>query len=197
MCHRPAQGRRSWWRDWPGRSGMCTRCAASTCLSRTDGAGPARAEPCGQDDRGAHLDDVAAAGRGAGGGGRPRRRSGGGRGAPLDRPGRPVGGLSGGADRPGEPRADREALPPEEGAGPQPRRRAAGPVRPRRRRVPPGQGLLRWHAAAPGPGRKPGRPAQAAVPDEPTNGLDPRSRLGMWAIILSLVAGGTTLLPTT
>jgi ABC-2 type transport system ATP-binding protein len=30
--------------------------------------------------------------------------------------------------------------------------------------------------------------------DEPTTGLDPRSRLGMWAIIRELVAGGTTLL---
>ncbi|MGH8888999.1 MAG: ATP-binding cassette domain-containing protein, partial [Acidothermaceae bacterium] len=33
--------------------------------------------------------------------------------------------------------------------------------------------------------------------DEPTTGLDPRSRLGMWAIIRDLVAGGTTLLLTT
>jgi ABC-2 type transport system ATP-binding protein len=33
--------------------------------------------------------------------------------------------------------------------------------------------------------------------DEPTTGLDPRSRLGIWAIIRSLVAGGTTLLLTT
>jgi ABC-2 type transport system ATP-binding protein len=33
--------------------------------------------------------------------------------------------------------------------------------------------------------------------DEPTTGLDPRGRLGMWAIIRSLVAGGTTLLLTT
>jgi len=33
--------------------------------------------------------------------------------------------------------------------------------------------------------------------DEPTTGLDPRSRLGMWAIIRSLVARGTTLLLTT
>jgi len=33
--------------------------------------------------------------------------------------------------------------------------------------------------------------------DEPTTGLDPRSRLGMWAIIRSLVAVGTTLLLTT
>jgi ABC-2 type transport system ATP-binding protein len=33
--------------------------------------------------------------------------------------------------------------------------------------------------------------------DEPTTGLDPRSRLGMWAIITSLVEDGTTVLLTT
>jgi ABC-2 type transport system ATP-binding protein len=33
--------------------------------------------------------------------------------------------------------------------------------------------------------------------DEPTTGLDPRSRLAMWDIIRGLVAGGTTLLLTT
>ncbi|MGM1062137.1 ATP-binding cassette domain-containing protein [Saccharothrix sp. Mg75] len=33
--------------------------------------------------------------------------------------------------------------------------------------------------------------------DEPTTGLDPRSRLGMWDVISALVAGGTTLLLTT
>jgi ABC-2 type transport system ATP-binding protein len=33
--------------------------------------------------------------------------------------------------------------------------------------------------------------------DEPTNGLDPRSRLGMWDVISELVGGGTTLLLTT
>src|SRR5690606_4948152 len=33
--------------------------------------------------------------------------------------------------------------------------------------------------------------------DEPTTGLDPRSRIGMWDIIRDLVAGGTTLLLTT
>jgi ABC-2 type transport system ATP-binding protein len=33
--------------------------------------------------------------------------------------------------------------------------------------------------------------------DEPTTGLDPRSRLGMWDIIRSLAASGTTLLLTT
>ena len=33
--------------------------------------------------------------------------------------------------------------------------------------------------------------------DEPTTGLDPRSRLGMWAIIKKLLADGTTILLTT
>src|SRR5262249_47682585 len=33
--------------------------------------------------------------------------------------------------------------------------------------------------------------------DEPTTGLDPRSRLGMWQIIKNLLAGGTTILLTT
>jgi ABC-2 type transport system ATP-binding protein len=33
--------------------------------------------------------------------------------------------------------------------------------------------------------------------DEPTAGLDPRSRIGLWAIIERLVAGGTTVLLTT
>ncbi|WP_439664434.1 ATP-binding cassette domain-containing protein [Lentzea sp. HUAS TT2] len=33
--------------------------------------------------------------------------------------------------------------------------------------------------------------------DEPTTGLDPRSRLGMWEVIEELVKGGTTLLLTT
>jgi ABC-2 type transport system ATP-binding protein len=33
--------------------------------------------------------------------------------------------------------------------------------------------------------------------DEPTTGLDPRSRIGMWQIIRDLVASGTTLLLTT
>ena len=33
--------------------------------------------------------------------------------------------------------------------------------------------------------------------DEPTTGLDPRSRLGMWDVIAELVSGGTTVLLTT
>ena len=33
--------------------------------------------------------------------------------------------------------------------------------------------------------------------DEPTTGLDPRSRLGLWEVIEGLVAAGTTVLLTT
>src|SRR5437660_10193674 len=41
-----------------------------------------------------------------------------------------------------------------------------------------------------------GRP-QVLFLDEPTTGLDPCSRLGMWDVIRTLVRGGTTLLLTT
>ncbi len=41
-----------------------------------------------------------------------------------------------------------------------------------------------------------GRP-RLLILDEPTTGLDPRSRLGMWEVIRDLVAQGTTLLLTT
>jgi ABC-2 type transport system ATP-binding protein len=41
-----------------------------------------------------------------------------------------------------------------------------------------------------------GRP-RLLILDEPTTGLDPRSRLGMWGVIRDLVKGGTTLLLTT
>jgi oleandomycin transport system ATP-binding protein len=41
-----------------------------------------------------------------------------------------------------------------------------------------------------------GRPAVLFL-DEPTTGLDPRSRNGLWAVIRELVAEGSTLLLTT
>jgi ABC-2 type transport system ATP-binding protein len=41
-----------------------------------------------------------------------------------------------------------------------------------------------------------GRP-RLLILDEPTTGLDPRSRLGMWEVIRELVRAGTTLLLTT
>jgi ABC-2 type transport system ATP-binding protein len=65
--------------------------------------------------------------------------------------------------------------------------------------TPPGarEDLLGRHAPAPGP-----RAALVARPpvlflDEPTTGLDPRSRLDLWATIENLVAEGATVLLTT
>ena len=46
-----------------------------------------------------------------------------------------------------------------------------------------GQDLLRRHAPAARPGRRADRPAAVLFLDEPTTGLDPRSRLGMWEVI--------------
>jgi len=123
-----------------------------------------RAERRGQDDRRAHPDHAAAAGRGAGPGGRARRGAGSGRGPPVDRAGRAVGSHSGGAHRAGEPRAHRAALPPEQGVRPEPCGRATGTVRPGRRGRPARQGLLRRHAAPPGPGGEPGGPPEGPVP---------------------------------
>jgi ABC-2 type transport system ATP-binding protein len=57
--------------------------------------------------------------------------------------------------------------------------------------------LLGRHAAAAGPrGRARGRPPVLFL-DEPTTGLDPRSRLELWETIEELVAEGTTVLLTT
>ena len=77
------------------------------------------------------------------------------------------------------------------------RDRAARAVRPDRRRRSDGQDLLGRYAPAAGPGSALiGRP-QLLFLDEPTTGLDPRSRLGMWEVIRGLVREGTTLLLTT
>src|SRR5271166_890318 len=129
-----------------------------------DGARGARAERSGKDHGGPDPDHPATPRRGAGAGRGLRRGACGGRGAPVDRAGRSVGRHPGGAHRPGEPGDHRAAVPPELAAGPQSRHRAARAVRPERCRRPYGQDLLRRHAAAPGPGRQPGRPAEGAVP---------------------------------
>ena len=77
-------------------------------------------------------------------------------------------------------------------------RRAARAVRPRRRRA---TGRRRPTPAACAAGSTSPAALIARPPvlflDEPTTGLDPRSRLGMWEVIADLVAGGTTLLLTT
>ncbi|MEI2643162.1 MAG: ATP-binding cassette domain-containing protein [Candidatus Nanopelagicales bacterium] len=85
-----------------------------------------------------------------------------------------------------------------QGAGQDPGGRAAGPVRPRP--TPPGRTIKTYSG---GMRRRLdlaaaliGRPNLLFL-DEPTTGLDPRSRLAMWDVIRSLVAEGTTLLLTT
>ena len=78
------------------------------------------------------------------------------------------------------------------------RARAARALRPRRRRRPPGEDLL---AAACAAGWTSRRRSSRAPPvlflDEPTTGLDPRSRIDLWETIEDLVADGTTVLLTT
>ena len=167
-------------------------------VPRGHGARRPRAERRGQDDRRAHPHHPAAAGQGPGTGRGPRRRPAGSRGPPLDRAVRAVGRHPGGAHRPGEPRDHRAALPPEQAGRPR-----AGPpslleqfdlvdAADRHAKNYSGGMQRRLDLAA----SLVGRP-QVLFLDEPTTGLDPRSRLGMWDIIRSLVAGGTTLLLTT
>ena len=54
-----------------------------------------------------------------------------------------------------------------------------------------------WNAQAPLVGQSLIAKPRILFLDEPTTGLDPRSRLGMWGVIESLVAEGTTVLLTT
>ncbi len=76
-------------------------------------------------------------------------------------------------------------------------RRAAGAVRPGRGGRPARQDLLRGHAPASRPRRRAGGPPPVIFLDEPTTGLDPRSRQGLWDVIEELVREGTTVLLTT
>ena len=85
-----------------------------------------------------------------------------------------------------------------QGASPRARARAARALRPRRGGRPAGR---RPTPAACGAGSTWPAPWSPQPPvlflDEPTTGLDPRSRQQMWDVIRELVAGGTTLLLTT
>ena len=74
---------------------------------------------------------------------------------------------------------------------------AARLVRPRRRRRPPRQDLLRRHAPPARPRRQPRRPPGVVFLDEPTTGLDPAKREDMWGVVRNLVADGSTVLLTT
>ncbi len=57
--------------------------------------------------------------------------------------------------------------------------------------------LLRRDAAAARPRRRPGRPTRVIFLDEPTTGLDPRSRQAMWDVVADLAASGVTVFLTT
>ena len=120
------------------------------------------------------------------------------RGAPLDRPLRPVRGGRRVPDRPREPPDGRPALP-DDGEG---ERRPARPncwsgsTSPTPPTAPP-----RRTPEACAAGSTSRRPWSSRPPvmfmDEPTTGLDPRNRQQLWEVIEELVAGGTTLLLTT
>ena len=76
--------------------------------------------------------------------------------------------------------------------------RRLGAVRSGRCRPPTGEDVLRRHAAAP----RRGAASLVARPDvlfldEPTTGLDPRSRIDLWGLIGELVQEGKTILLTT
>jgi len=98
------------------------------------------------------------------------------------------------ADRPREPRDGRAAVPPHARRRPGARARAARAVRPLGRRNRP----ARTYSG--GMRRRLDLAASLIVTppvlflDEPTTGLDPRSRLSMWDLIEKLRDGGTTLL---
>ena len=74
--------------------------------------------------------------------------------------------------------------------GPRRQRRHAGAARPGRRRRPPGEDLLGRDAPAPRPRGQPGGSPRLLLLDEPTTGLDPRSRIELWDAIRALGDSG-------
>src|SRR6201996_6858136 len=175
---------------------------------------PARAERSREDDLRPGLQHVAAARRGPRRGAGLRRGLRGRAGPRADRPDRAVRGPGRLPVRPGQPDHDRRAGPAvgprgqtagrrpggAGGAGAEPKRRPdavwgrSGPPWPAGRAVKTYSGGMRRRldlAAS-----LIGRP-EVLFLDEPTTGLDPRSRSIMWDIIRELAADGTTLLLTT
>ena len=161
-------------------------------------ARPARPERRREDDRGADPDHAAAARRRQRPGRRPRRGRRRGRAARPDRPRRPVRRRRREPDRLREPRDGRPPLPPRQAAA----RASARPscssasTSPRRAtgsaKTYSGGMRRRLDLAAALVARPP-----VLFLDEPTTGLDPRSRLGLWEMIEARVAQGTTVLLTT
>ena len=159
---------------------------------------PARAERRGQDDDHQHPHDARAGRLGHGAGRRPRRRRRRRGGEAPHQPHRPVRGGRRRAHRHGEPRHDGPAL------------RARAPRG--RARAPPScsnDSTSRMPRAA---GSAPTRAACAVDStsrsasssrrpvlflDEPTTGLDTRSRQELWSVIRSLAGAGTTVFLTT
>ena len=70
-------------------------------------------------------------------------------------------------------------------------------LEPHRRGRPTRADVLRRHAPPPRPGRQPRRHPARAVPRRADDGLDPRSRIELWALLRELVRDGTTMLLTT
>ena len=117
---------------------------------------------------------------------------------PRHRPVRPVRGGRREPDRQREPVDVRPAVPAAERRGPQ--ARPASCSSSSTSSMPPTGSSRRIRAACAAGSTSAsaliGRPRLLFL-DEPTTGLDPRSRLGMWDVIRALVREGTTLLLTT
>ena len=72
------------------------------------------------------------------------------------------------------------ALPPEQTGHQTPHPRSLGIIRTDRRGPAHGEDLLRWNAPPPRPGYELIASPPVLFLDEPTTGLDPRSRLTLW-----------------
>ena len=162
--------------------------------ARAGGAGPQR---CRQDNVRPDDRDAAPAGRGHAPGGGARRAARAAGGPTDDRPGRTVRRGRAGAQRPGEPRDGGASVRPGPAGGAGRQHRGPPAAWPGRGRRPAGPNVLGRHAAQARPGREPGGFARLLLLDEPTTGLDPRSRVELWDAIRSMVERGTDVLLTT